>query len=108
MLDSKIQPDAQLYVPLLLGCTKTLSLQKGEQVHNQIINNKITIDTTLGNALINMYSKCGNTAKVMDIFYQMERTGTRDAVTWTLIIQLVDNINEGERIYTQLQVKINS
>jgi pentatricopeptide repeat protein len=105
MHTSGIQPDAQLYVPLLLGCANTLSLLEGEQVHNQIINNKIKMDTRLGNSLINMYGKCGQTNKAMDVLQQMEIMGvTRDAITWTTIIQILDSIDEGIRTHHQLMV----
>jgi len=105
MYASGIQPDAQLYVPLLLGCAKTLSLLDGEQVHTQIINNRIKIDTRLGNSLINMYGKCGQTIKAMNVFQQMKGMGVpQDTITWTIIIQILNNIEEGIQIHHQLMV----
>jgi pentatricopeptide repeat protein len=89
-MESKgIRPDAQTYVPLLLGCTKLVALSKGIKVHDQIRAANIKIDTTLGNALINMYGKCGMFTKALEVFHHMETSGvSRDIFTWSTIIQL--------------------
>jgi len=89
-MDAKeLMTDAQIYVPLLLGCTKVVALSKGTHLHDQIVAKNVNVDTPLANALINMYGKCGMMAKAFEVFSEMDIKGIkRDIFTWSTAIQI--------------------
>jgi len=55
-----IRPDAITFICLLTCCANVGALEQGKQIHSQIINSGIKPDVVLGNALINMFGKCGS------------------------------------------------
>ncbi|MCL7032533.1 hypothetical protein MKW94_000403 [Papaver nudicaule] len=67
-------------LPAYSGLTR---LEQGMQVHGRIIKSGFVSDILVGNALIDMYFKCGNLIEAKMIFETMEK---RDVVSWTMMI----------------------
>jgi len=53
----KIRLNAQLCVLLLSGCTRLGNLERGKEIHFEIVKNGIAVNHFLGSMLISMYSK---------------------------------------------------
>nr|XP_043626911.1 putative pentatricopeptide repeat-containing protein At3g15930 [Erigeron canadensis]XP_043626913.1 putative pentatricopeptide repeat-containing protein At3g15930 [Erigeron canadensis] len=85
MQDAKVEPDEFTVVTILTACANTGALELGEWVKVCIDKNKIKIkkDIVVGNALIDMYFKCGEVGKAVDVF---EKIPARDKFTWTTMI----------------------
>ncbi|KAJ0700824.1 putative tetratricopeptide-like helical domain superfamily [Helianthus annuus] len=83
MQDAKVEPDEFTMVSVLTACANTGALELGKWVNVCINKNKIKNDVFVGNALIDMYFKCGEVGKAVDIFNKMPK---RDKFTWTAII----------------------
>ena len=58
-------------------------LNCGQQIHGRIIRRGLDGNLALSNALIDMYSKCGNIADSHQVFGGMSR---RDLVSWTTMM----------------------
>ncbi|MBA0839869.1 hypothetical protein Goarm_005561 [Gossypium armourianum] len=83
MQASSIQPDEYTMVSILTACAHLGALQLGEWIKAYIDRNKVKNDVFVGNALIDMYFKCGSVAKAKRVFFEMPR---RDKFTWTAMI----------------------
>eukprot|EP01018_Ginkgo_biloba_P009890 Gb_09361 [translate_table: standard] len=58
-------------------------LDQGRQVHAHIMKTGFELDVSVGNALVDMYSKCGSIEDSHKVFNIMQK---RDVVSWTVII----------------------
>ncbi|KAJ8499469.1 hypothetical protein OPV22_010021 [Ensete ventricosum] len=80
---SHTRPDEITIATALSACAQLGDLQQGKRLHAFIEDNMITCDVFLGNALINMYAKCGDLAEAEAIFRNMP---VRDVFSWTALI----------------------
>ncbi|KAL5575559.1 hypothetical protein UlMin_017258 [Ulmus minor] len=83
MQNSKIKPDEFTVVSILTACAHLGALELGEWIKTYIDKNKIKKDTFVGNALIDMFFKCGNVEKALIVFKEMPQ---KDKYTWTAVI----------------------
>ncbi|KAK1282292.1 putative pentatricopeptide repeat-containing protein [Acorus calamus] len=83
MQAEKVRPDGFTMVSVLTACAHLGALEMGEWVRAYIEKNKIKIDVYVGNALIDMYSKCGNVESAITVFEKLSR---KDKFTWTAMI----------------------
>ncbi|PIA62497.1 hypothetical protein AQUCO_00200484v1 [Aquilegia coerulea] len=65
---------------VLSACSHLCALDQGRWVHGIIERNKIRMTVTLGSALIDMYTKCGDMGKAMEVFWMMKE---RNVYTWS-------------------------
>ncbi|XP_051145873.1 pentatricopeptide repeat-containing protein At2g20540-like [Andrographis paniculata] len=78
-----IVPDEGCFVSVLSACAHLGCLEIGKWVHKYIKKLGIRSSVKLGNALINMYSKCGCICYAKKVFDEMP---ARDIVTWNAMI----------------------
>ncbi|KAL9298443.1 hypothetical protein ACSQ67_024339 [Phaseolus vulgaris] len=71
------------YACLLSGAACLGTIGKGEQIHALVVKSGFGTDLCINNALISMYSKCGNKEAALQVFNDM---GHRNVITWTSII----------------------
>ncbi|XP_027909492.1 pentatricopeptide repeat-containing protein At3g49170, chloroplastic [Vigna unguiculata] len=71
------------YACLLSAAACLGTVGKGEQIHALIVKSGFGTDLCINNALISMYSKCGNKEAALQVFNDM---GHRNVITWTSII----------------------
>lgn len=94
---SNVKPDEFTMVSILTACAHLGALELGEWAKTYIDKNKIKNDTFIGNALIDMYFKCGNVEKARKIFNEMQN---KDKFTWTAMIVGLANNGHGEESLT--------
>jgi pentatricopeptide repeat protein len=80
---SNVKADEFTMVSVITACAQLGALEMGEWARVYMSRHGIKMDIVVGNALIDMYSKCGNVERAMDIFKEMR---SRDKFTWTAII----------------------
>lgn len=68
---------------LLSGAACIGTIGKGEQIHALVVKLGFGTNLCVNNALISMYSKCGNKEAALRVFNDME---DRNVITWTSII----------------------
>ncbi|KAH7428636.1 hypothetical protein KP509_09G009700 [Ceratopteris richardii] len=77
-------PNAVTFVSVLKACGSLQALQKGCDVHEQVLQEKSCERNTLvANALLDMYIKCGDLGKAHEVF---DNLAPRDVVSWTIMI----------------------
>ncbi|OVA10349.1 Pentatricopeptide repeat [Macleaya cordata] len=78
-----IKPTEATVVSLLSACAHLGALDQGERLHRYVNDHKISINTVLGTALVDMYAKCGSISMAAQVFYSIEY---KDALAWNTII----------------------
>ncbi|GMY35200.1 pentatricopeptide repeat-containing protein At4g31070, mitochondrial-like [Fagus crenata] len=78
-----IEPNSVTLLAILSACTSLSSLKHGCGVHGYILKSGLNFDIFIGNALINMYAKCGCLMASVQIFREMP---TRDCTSWSTLI----------------------
>ncbi|KAK6155078.1 hypothetical protein DH2020_009326 [Rehmannia glutinosa] len=77
-------PDEVTMLSLLSACANLGALDIGEKIHGSILEmGEGALGLFLGNALIDMYAKCGNIEKALGAFHCMR---DKDATSWNSII----------------------
>lgn len=83
MQESSVQPDAHTFVAGLKACAREAVLIEGMLIHSQVLEKCFDAMLYVGNALIDLYGKCGNLQEARRLFdNQLER----DIVTWNAIL----------------------
>lgn len=67
-------------VSVLSACSHLGALDQGRWAHAYIERNKLRMTVTLGTALLDMYAKCGNMNKAMEVFWGMKE---KNVYTWS-------------------------
>jgi pentatricopeptide repeat protein len=79
-----LSPDVVTYTCALKACGGVGAIDKGKQIHDEILFRKfLEKDTTLGNALVDMYAKCGALAKAQEV---LEELPIRNVISWNALI----------------------
>eukprot|EP01018_Ginkgo_biloba_P004259 Gb_29466 [translate_table: standard] len=100
---SGIKPNRVTFVSTLGACTRLAVLENGKDVHARIIKSALESDIVLGNALIDMYAKCGSMESACHMFDKMVQ---RDLVSWTSMITGYAQLGQGEKalkLFYQMQ-----
>ncbi|CAL5323170.1 unnamed protein product [Camellia sinensis] len=82
-IDTGIEVDAFTYASLLSGAASIGAVGKGEQIHAQLIKAGFKSNQCISNALISMYSKCGNIEAALQAFTDIE---DHTVISWTSIV----------------------
>jgi pentatricopeptide repeat protein len=84
MQSEGLSPDVVTFTCLLKACGSTGSIDKGKEIHEDIIKRGLLRkDIVLGNAVVDMYAKCGILAKAREV---LEELHGRDVATWNTLI----------------------
>ncbi|XP_038892450.1 pentatricopeptide repeat-containing protein At3g49170, chloroplastic [Benincasa hispida] len=81
--DQGMGASAFTFASLLSGAASIGTIGKGEQIHAQVIKLGLKSNQSVCNALISMYSRCGNIESAFQVFEDME---DRNVISWTSII----------------------
>ena len=79
-------PDRVTFLTLISACSGLADLGKGIFIHEEIRSCGFTSDVVLGNALIDMYGKCGSLDFAKEAFNCMV---IKDLVSWNTIIMVL-------------------
>eukprot|EP00268_Persea_americana_P023651 TRINITY_DN23192_c2_g1_i1.p1 TRINITY_DN23192_c2_g1~~TRINITY_DN23192_c2_g1_i1.p1 ORF type:complete len:539 (-),score=99.15 TRINITY_DN23192_c2_g1_i1:932-2548(-) len=81
--ESDVAPNDATLVTVLSACARLGSLDVGKWVHVYSKSNGFKENVYVGNALIDMYAKCGSIESSIDVFNDMN---FRDLITWNSMI----------------------
>jgi pentatricopeptide repeat protein len=77
-------PNEITFLCTLKACGNIGAIGKGKQIHDQVINRgMLEKNIALGNALVDMYGKCGVLLKAQEV---LEELPMRDVVSWSSLI----------------------
>ncbi|XP_065866706.1 pentatricopeptide repeat-containing protein At2g22410, mitochondrial [Euphorbia lathyris] len=83
MQTNNIKPDRVTLIHCLSACSQLGALEIGIWIHHYIKRHNLSLDVVLGTSLVDMYAKCGNISKALQVFDEMP---CKNALTWTSII----------------------
>ncbi|KAK7337350.1 hypothetical protein VNO77_17917 [Canavalia gladiata] len=70
-------------VGVISSCAHLGALAMGEKAHEYVMRNNLTLNMILGTALVDMYARCGNVEKAVQVFEELPE---KDALCWTVLI----------------------
>ncbi|XP_057821304.2 pentatricopeptide repeat-containing protein At3g12770-like isoform X2 [Cryptomeria japonica] len=80
---ASVMPDSTTFVSILPACAQIGALEEGRAIHQSLIVSGLFSDIKVGNALVDMYAKCGNMHKARELFNKMPQ---RDVISWNAVI----------------------
>uniref|UniRef100_A0A2C9WD24 Pentacotripeptide-repeat region of PRORP domain-containing protein n=1 Tax=Manihot esculenta TaxID=3983 RepID=A0A2C9WD24_MANES len=83
MREEGIGPNSVTLLAVITACTTKTALELGNATHGYIVKCGLNFDVFIGNALINMYAKCGCLVASHQIFKEMH---IKDSVSWSTLI----------------------
>lgn len=103
MLLEGVLPNEMTYVTMLSACASQAVLGEGKRMHACIVGSRLPLDIVIGNALVNMYSKCGSLEDTKGAF---DRMPDRNVVSWTAMISALSQHGQGKQalqVFQQMQ-----
>ncbi|GLT37874.1 hypothetical protein SLA2020_318350 [Shorea laevis] len=83
LIDGKCKPDQTTLMSVLSACSHLGSLEHGKWIDSYVNKNKLDLSIPLGNALIDMYAKCGDVKNAYAVFSKM---AIKCIITWTAMV----------------------
>ncbi|CAN4085909.1 unnamed protein product [Withania somnifera] len=83
MVEEGVEPDCYTFPRALKACGGVGLIHVGEEVHRHVIRRGFGSNGFILNALVDMYSKCGDIVKAQKLFDQI---GTKDLVSWNSML----------------------
>ncbi|KAJ0972204.1 hypothetical protein J5N97_020163 [Dioscorea zingiberensis] len=83
MQEENVKPTEITMVSLLSACAHLGALGMGRWIHAYIKNHNLKMDVVLGNALVDMYFKCGSADMAIDAF---RRLPVKNVYCWNSVI----------------------
>ena len=84
MCGENLQADGMTLVIVLSSCARLGDLRLGRKLHRYIIrNSNVNLDVFVGNALVDMYLKCGDANFARKVFQEMP---VKNVVSWNSMI----------------------
>ncbi|XP_020219860.1 pentatricopeptide repeat-containing protein At5g16860 [Cajanus cajan] len=79
----RISPDVISLVNILPACASLAASLRGKQVHGFAIRSGLVDDVFVGNAVVDMYAKCGRMEEANKVFQRMK---FKDVVSWNAMV----------------------
>eukprot|EP01018_Ginkgo_biloba_P000960 Gb_16410 [translate_table: standard] len=103
MLEVGVKPNHFSFASALGACASLSAVDQGKQVHAHIIRSGCESNIFVGNALVDMYVKCGSTENGQHVFDKMPAV---DMVSWTALITGYSQSGHGQQamnLFHQMQ-----
>uniref|UniRef100_A0A0E0JUE2 Pentatricopeptide repeat-containing protein n=1 Tax=Oryza punctata TaxID=4537 RepID=A0A0E0JUE2_ORYPU len=100
MQECGIRPDEVTMLSVISACSNLGSLDKAKWIHAFIKNNGLNKILHIGNALIDMFAKCGGINLALNIFNEMPQ---KNVITWTsMITASAMHVHEGRSLFSSM------
>eukprot|EP01018_Ginkgo_biloba_P030678 Gb_05649 [translate_table: standard] len=78
-----LKPNSVTFASVIPACANLAALEQGKEVHEDIIRSGFQSDIFVGNALVDMYAKCGNVDNARKV---LDKMPIRNVISWTAMI----------------------
>ncbi|KAJ8642695.1 hypothetical protein MRB53_004443 [Persea americana] len=78
-----LKPNEHTFSSILSACANVIAVKEGKQFHAMILKSGFKLITFVGNAIVDLYAKCGCLDESSKVFQEMEE---RDVVSWNVLI----------------------
>lgn len=82
LIDGQSKPDEATLISVLAACSQVGSLEHGKRINSFTNETTFVLSIPLGNALIDMFAKCGDVENAKRVFNRM----AKDMITWTTMV----------------------
>ncbi|WCJ30606.1 Tetratricopeptide repeat (TPR)-like superfamily protein [Euphorbia peplus] len=94
-------PDSVTVISILPACAQLKNLKVGREVHCYVLRHSCFFqETSIGNALVNFYAKCGNIEAAYSTFCTMDH---RDLISWNSMLEALREDGHYARFLELLQ-----
>ncbi|KAG6434691.1 hypothetical protein SASPL_106331 [Salvia splendens] len=94
MLEAGVCPTNYTLGVVLNACTSLCDFNLAKQIHGYIVKHDLACDSSIGNALCSLYSRCRNLALAISVFENIEE---KDVISWTAVVSACgDNGNSAK------------
>lgn len=103
MLSEGMVPNKFIFASIISACASPTALGEGKRIHAFIIGSDFVCDPVVGNALVNMYGKCGSLEHAQWLFDKIQ---DRDRFMWTSMIVALCEHGKGKdalRLFVRMQ-----
>ncbi|CAN0877263.1 Pentatricopeptide repeat-containing protein At2g13600 [Linum grandiflorum] len=84
MMENALVPDEVTLASVVSACATLAALKQGLEIHARVVkSDKLRLDLILGNALVDMYAKCGKISEARSVF---DRIPVRNVVSETSML----------------------
>lgn len=90
-----VRPNEFTLATVLKGCSMSLNLDFGKQVHAEVVKIGVLSDVYIGSCLIDLYSKCGEMEYADDVFCMMPE---KNAFLWNALLNGYAQVGNGEAV----------
>ncbi|KAF0917987.1 hypothetical protein E2562_021684 [Oryza meyeriana var. granulata] len=84
MTRAAVLPNAFTYAALIAACSSSRALQAGRQLHARLFKFALEHDTSVCNALVDLYSK--SSSRLLDLLHAFHAVDKPNVVSWTALI----------------------
>ncbi|CAL5354748.1 unnamed protein product [Camellia sinensis] len=102
-----VRADSPTIACVISACGHSGALHQGRWVHGYCERNRIEMNLPVKNALIDMYSKCGDIEKAVEIFHGITK---KDVFSWTAMISGLAMNGQSEKalhFFSQMEMSID-
>ncbi|XP_027906152.1 pentatricopeptide repeat-containing protein At5g27110-like isoform X2 [Vigna unguiculata] len=79
----EFEPDSVTITTAISSCGRLLDLNRGMEIHEELINSGSLLDSFISSALVDMYGRCGHLEKALEVFEEMPK---KTVVAWNSLI----------------------
>ncbi|XP_060216167.1 pentatricopeptide repeat-containing protein At2g22410, mitochondrial [Lycium barbarum] len=105
MQTMNVKPDEVTMVSCLSACAQLGALDLGVWIHHYVKKHNLSLTVSLGTALVDMYAKCGNIEKALQVFHEMP---VRNSLTWTAAIGALAHHGNGHDALSYFSKMVDS
>jgi len=102
-----VEPDKISYLSILNACANPAALEQGKQIHGYIKKSGCDSDVSVGNALINMYAKCGGNEEAFAVFRQLQQGGVSlNRITYICLLKACSGaaaLDSGKEVHAHIR-----
>lgn len=91
MRDAGFEPNSVTLTIVISSCARLMDLERGKEIHRELVRKGLVLDGFLGSALVDMYGKCGCIEMAREVFEQIPE---KSVVTWNTLIAGYSSIGD--------------